>query len=137
MYLVDPAINFDLDISILKEENIKEIKDNMLDNTYYDTLTKRASLYEDQQGNYDYSLFSNIGVTYLYVHQKDKKRGLQTKKEYISIILDFLIILPSLFKKNDIRELGRYDMENYQLHLEEQYPRKTTRSKKITILKSF
>ncbi|MEE4580500.1 tyrosine-type recombinase/integrase [Paenibacillus polymyxa] len=137
MYSVGNVIKFDLDTSILIKENIKEMKDNMLDNTYYDTLTKRASLYEDKQGNYDYSLFSNVGVTYLYVHQKGKKRGVQTKKEYISIIIDFLIILPSVCKKNDIRELGRYDMENYQMYLEEQYPKKTTRSKKVTILKSF
>ncbi|MNW48828.1 Tyrosine recombinase XerC [compost metagenome] len=137
MYSVGTIIKFDLDTSILIKENIKETKNNMLDNTYYDTLTKRASLYEDKQGNYDYSLFSNVGVTYLYVHQKGKKRGIQTKKEYISIIIDFLIILPSVCKKNDIRELGRYDMENYQMYLEEQYPKKTTRSKKVTILKSF
>ncbi len=102
MYLVDSAINVDLDISDLIEDNINEMKNSMLDITYFDTLTNRASLYEDQQGNYDYSLFSNIGVTYLYVRQKDKKRGLQTKKEYISIILNFLIILPSLYNKNDI-----------------------------------
>ncbi|WP_420540410.1 tyrosine-type recombinase/integrase (plasmid) [Paenibacillus polymyxa] len=137
MYLVDSPINFDMDISILREVNIKDTKEKMIDITYYDALTKRASLYEDQQGNYDYSLFSNIGVTYLYVHQSDKKRGLQTKKEYISIIFNFLIILPSLYNKTDIRELSRYDMENYQKHLEEQYPKKTTRSKKVTILKSF
>ncbi|WP_226002674.1 hypothetical protein [Paenibacillus sp. BJ-4] len=28
-------------------------------------------------------------------------------------------------------------MENYQKHLEKQYPKKTTRSKKVTILKGF
>lgn len=104
--------------------------------TYYHSLRERVTISEDEAGNYDYSQVSNLGMAYLYIHDRDKKRKDNTKKDYARILLDFLQYLAEI-GKSDIRDLSRFDMETFQSNMEQNSKKTTTLSKKITIIRSF
>ena len=64
---------------------IQQINDVSL----YPVIHSKLSHTEDEDGNYDYSEISNIGMIYLFVHRKDGKRDPSTKTEYIRELLQF------------------------------------------------
>ncbi|MDH6675614.1 integrase/recombinase XerD [Paenibacillus sp. LBL] len=116
--------------------NIRNLHVQLLDKQMYREIISYISSQEDIKGNYDYSSLSNIGMIYLFVHHPASNRRDNTKKDYIRELLS-LIEYISVLKKSDLRELTRFDMEQYQYLLEKKYPTTTTRAKKIGILRSF
>lgn len=113
-----------------------QLTDALMDSTYFLTIREKISAYEDEEGNYDYSRVSNIGMVYLYVHNREKKRKDKTKADYVRVLLDFLQHVEAL-GKTDIRELSRFDMEAFQFRLEQQQHKSNTQAKKIVIIHSF
>lgn len=108
----------------------------LMDSQHYLHLRERISAYEDEDGNYDYSQVSNIGMVYLYVHNREKKRKDKTKADYVRTLTAFLQDTVKAGKR-DIRDLSRFDMEIFQAQLEQRYPKSNTRAKKIVIIHSF
>ncbi|RAU93438.1 hypothetical protein DQG13_25570 [Paenibacillus sp. YN15] len=82
----------------------------LMDSQHYLHLRERISAYEDEDGNYDYSQVSNIGMVYLYVHNREKKRKDKTKADYVRTLTAFLQDTVKAGKR-DIRDLSRFDME--------------------------
>ncbi|MGU3473169.1 tyrosine-type recombinase/integrase [Paenibacillus sp. D51F] len=109
---------------------------NLVNPSYYDELSVLVSSSEDHQGNYDYTQMSNIGMVYLFLHRRGRKRSERTKMEYARELHQFLCYL-SDYGIGDIRELKRGQMESYQQWLEVQYSKKKTQAKKLAILSSF
>lgn len=112
------------------------ITQTLLNSSYYLQVRKKVSAQEDDEGNYDYSQVSNIGMVYLYIHNREKKRKEKTKEDYGRMLLSFLQSVEDSGKQ-DIRELTRFDMEAYQVGLEEKYAKSTTQAKKVVIVNSF
>lgn len=108
----------------------------LMSTQYYPILRERISAYEDEDGNYDYSGISNLGMVYLYVHNREKKRKDKTKEDYVRTLTTFLADVADS-GKGDIRELSRFDMEMFQARLEQRYPKSNTQAKKIVIIHSF
>lgn len=108
----------------------------LLDDQYRGQVMEGISAQEDDQGNYNYRAVSNLGMVYLYIHRRDRRRKLNTKKEYARELL-LLLRYPAQLNKTDIRELTRLDMEKFQQLLEQQGHRTSTLSKKIVIIQSF
>lgn len=108
----------------------------LLNEHYRGQVMEGISAQEDEQGNYNYRDISNLGMVYLYIHRRDRRRKPNTKKEYARELL-FLLRYPAQLGKSDIRELTRLDMEKFQQSLELKKYRTTTRSKKIVIIQSF
>jgi len=106
------------------------------DESMYASLSSYVSSYEDENGNYRYSEISNLGMIYLFVHRKGKKRKESTKKDYVRELLFFIKYIVSI-DKTDVRDLSRSDMELFQTNIEMNYPKTTTQSKKIGIVQSF
>lgn len=109
---------------------------SLMDSNYFTFVREKVSEFEDERGNYDYSRVSNIGMVYLYVHNRERKRKDKTKEDYIRGLLAFLQHVVEI-GKHDIRELSRFDMETFQLQLEQQYAKSNTQAKKIVIIQSF
>lgn len=91
---------------------------------------------ENHSGEYDYSAVSNIGMIYLFLHRKDGNRLDKTKKEYASILIQFMEFL-STKNISDLRVMKRSEVEDYQNWIEDMYEKKKTQAKKITVLSSF
>ncbi|WP_161631228.1 tyrosine-type recombinase/integrase [Paenibacillus pinihumi] len=108
----------------------------MLEDTHVQSVMKIISADEDEQGNYNFSPISNLGMMYLYVHNRDKRRKASTKKEYLRELLVLLRYVTELGKA-DIRELTRMDMELFQSHLEQRTKKSSTLGKKVVIVQSF
>lgn len=108
----------------------------LMSSNYYIEVRERVSAFEDGDGNYDYSQVSNIGMVYLYVHNREKKRKDKTKLDYVRTLLVFLQHVATA-GKSDIRELSRFDMEVFQVQLEQHYKKSNTQAKKIVIIHSF
>ncbi|CAG7651646.1 tyrosine-type recombinase/integrase [Paenibacillus allorhizosphaerae] len=108
----------------------------LMNSNHYFNVREIVSAREDEEGNYDYSQVSNLGMVYLYVHNREKKRKDKTKEDYLRALLSFLQYVETICK-NDIRELSRFDMEMFQTHLEQQYSKSNTQAKKIVIIHSF
>lgn len=121
--------------SLMNDELVPS-NDALLDSAFYETVMSYVKSNEDEDGNYDYSDISNLGMIYLYVHQRGRKRSKTTKADYIRELIRFLRYASSLGKL-DIRELTRSEVETYQMHMESRYPKTTTRAKKIGIVRSF
>ncbi|MCY9666449.1 tyrosine-type recombinase/integrase [Paenibacillus alginolyticus] len=108
----------------------------LIDMNHYISLREIVSSEEDEEGNYDYSGVSNLGMVYLYVHNPEKERKDKTKEDYLRVLIAFLQYVMAI-GKDDIRHLSRFDMETFQSHLEMQYTKSTTRAKKVVIIYSF
>ncbi|MFF2154447.1 site-specific integrase [Paenibacillus chitinolyticus] len=108
----------------------------LLDDSMYQSVMLLVSSDEDDKGNYNYDRVSNLGMIYLYVHRKGTKRKEQTKKDCFRELLLFLNYVHSLGKL-DLRDLSRFEVEQYQMQLEQAYPKTTTLAKKVGILNSF
>lgn len=133
---VDKTIN---DINTIIVQNIDDrnkIMNNMLNEAHYSHIYSIVQNTENNTGEYDYSMISNIGMIYLYLHRKDGHRAGNTKKEYAREILQFM---EYLFLNNikDLRVMKRGQIEEYQKMLESKYVKKKTQAKKVTILSSF
>jgi len=107
-----------------------------MDSGHYMGLREIVSAYEDDKGNYDYAGVSNIGMVYLYVHNREKRRKNKTKEDYARVLITFLQYAAAAGKP-DIRHMSRFDMETFQLHLERQYAKSSTLAKKVVIVHSF
>ncbi|GFN33016.1 tyrosine-type recombinase/integrase [Paenibacillus xylaniclasticus] len=116
--------------------NRNELINALTNNSHYVDLRRSVSAYEDEDGNYDFSQVSNIGMVYLYVHNRDKSRKPKTKEDYIRMLVAFLQYV-AVIGKDDIRQLSRFDMETFQNHLEQQYAKSSTLAKKVVIVHSF
>lgn len=114
----------------------KQLIHALMDSNQYLSVRERVSAREDEEGNYDYSQVSNLGMVYLYVHNKEKKRKDKTKEDYVRTLLAFLQHVV-VIDKNDIRELSRFDMEAFQVQLEQHYTKSNTQAKKVVIIHSF
>lgn len=133
-YIAEPTM-FNNQV-ILNNTHHTELLNALLNESYYYSLRERVTMSEDEAGNYDYSQVSNLGMVYLYIHNKDKKRKDKTKKDYARILLYFLQDVAEL-GKSDIRELSRFDMETFQAKMELKGKKSTTLSKKVIIIRSF
>jgi len=111
-------------------------KSIMTDDSFYKEIMLYVSNDEDDDGNYNFSIVSNIGMIYLFVHRRGTTRIATTQKDYVRELLMFLQFVAAI-GKTDIRELSRADMEAYQQKMEDKYPKTTTRAKKIGIVQSF
>ncbi|OMF76665.1 tyrosine-type recombinase/integrase [Paenibacillus glucanolyticus] len=123
-------------INELNTLNLYTIKNELLKTDYYPELYSIVASQEDLKGNYNYEQVSNVGMIYLYVHQRGKNRSIKTKQDYVRMLLHFLYFCHSI-DVNDFRSLTRFNIEQYQDVLQQLYPRKTTLAKKITILRGF
>lgn len=112
------------------------LEKELLNTTYYSDLYSIVASQEDIKGNYNYEQVSNLGMIYLYVHHRGKKRSDTTKKDYIRILLQFLSFSRSI-QVEDFRALSRFNIEQYQELLQQHYPKQTTLAKKITVLRGF
>ncbi|MBJ6359966.1 tyrosine-type recombinase/integrase [Paenibacillus sp. GCM10012307] len=108
----------------------------MLEDDHVISVMKIISADEDREGNYNFSAVSNLGMIYLYIHHRDKRRKISTKKEYMRELL-YLLQYTEDIGKTDIRELNRLDMEMFQTNLEGRTKKSTTLSKKVIIVQSF
>lgn len=124
------------DSQLLNSLNHNQLIYALINNSYFFSVRERVSVREDEEGNYDYSQVSNIGMVYLYVHNREKKRKDKTKEDYVRSLLVFLQHVAAI-GKNDIRELSRFDMEAFQAKLEQHYTKSNTQAKKIVIIHSF
>ncbi|WP_281278825.1 tyrosine-type recombinase/integrase [Paenibacillus kobensis] len=75
-------------------------------------------------------------MVYLYVHNREKARKAKTKEDYTRMLLAFLQYTAAV-GKSDIRQFARFDMEAFQLHLEQRYTKSSTLAKKVVIVHSF
>lgn len=128
-------------LSLLRLQLVSNIKVNQLINhlmsdDQYMSIREIVSSDEDEEGNYDYSTVSNVGMVYLYVHNKARKRKEETKEDYLRTLLSFLRYV-AVIGKNDIRELSRSDLEAFQVQLEQHYKKSNTQAKKVIIIDSF
>ncbi len=121
---------------MISGESIVDLVTTLMNSHYYLHLRESISSYEDEDGNYDYSGISNLGMVYLYVHNREKKRKDKTKEDYLRTLTTFLVDV-SESGKGDIRELSRFDMEMFQARLEQRYLKSNTQAKKIVIIHSF
>lgn len=117
----------------LSEPNILQ---KLMDEKFYTNIRAYVRESEDENGDYDYSRVSNIGMVYLFIHRKESNRKNNTKTEYAREIMQFLRHM-SETGINDIRQLKRAQLEAYQEWLADRYPKTKTQAKKITILSSF
>ncbi|MFD2614734.1 tyrosine-type recombinase/integrase [Paenibacillus gansuensis] len=114
----------------------RSLRDSLLDPELYSVIHPYLIDHEDENGNYDYSGVSNIGMVYLYIHRKAGSRKRNTRAEYVRELLHFLRHLVET-GINDIRILKRGQLEVYQRWLSNQYPKTKTQAKKITIINAF
>ena len=103
---------------------------------HYSVVHSFISDNEKENGDYNYSDVTNVGMLYLYVHRTEGSRKENTKSEYARELLQFL---RNLYGQNitDIRSLKRKQIEVYQKWLANRYPKRKTLAKKITILTGF
>lgn len=123
-------------LTIFNNNTLINSNDTLLDEKYYIDIMKYVGMSEDSEGNYNFNEISNVGMVYLFLHQKGKRRSNKTKSDYLRELTFFLNYIFEI-NKEDIRHLSRHDMETYQLHMEQKYLKSTTRAKKITIVRSF
>ncbi|MFC5449068.1 tyrosine-type recombinase/integrase [Paenibacillus aestuarii] len=138
MYQLD-LLNKDSNISsdnLINVDYNNQLVYAMMNSDNYILIREKVSASEDEDGNYDYSQVSNLGMVYLYVHNHAKQRKEKTKEDYMRVLLAFLQYVTTL-GKNDIRELSRFDMEKFQAHLKEKYSKSNTQAKKVVIIDSF
>lgn len=121
---------------IASGESAPQLVSTLMNSQYYLLLRESISGYEDEDGNYDYSGISNLGMIYLYIHNREKKRKDKTKEDYVRTLTTFLMDVAES-DKGDIRELTRFDMEIFQARLEQRYQKSNTQAKKIVIIHSF
>ena len=108
---------------------------SLLDSGFVDLLKDQVY---DKDFGYDYSPLSNIAMIYLYIHQKKsafEDRKDKTKQEYLSELLRFYREVERTV--GDIRNLDRRMMENYEMSIIARYPKRTTASWKLVVVKSF
>lgn len=103
---------------------------------HYPIIRSYISKEENDEGDYNYSDISNIGMVYLYIHRKGSNRKKETKTEYARELLQFLEQAASYGIK-DIRSLKRSEIEAYQDWLTLRYPKTNTQAKKVSILGAF
>ncbi|WP_054025079.1 tyrosine-type recombinase/integrase [Bacillus sp. FJAT-28004] len=123
-------------IEVSNDEPYIQIKKMVLDGRHLQDMLDRISISEDSEGNYDYSSISNIGMVYLYVHNRGRKRKIQTKVEYVRELLKFIEYVRIIGKAN-IKELSRFDMETLHSLLIRKYTKPKTSEKKLVIIRSF
>jgi integrase/recombinase XerD len=133
--IIDQHAFFSTDY-IMSGESAAQLVPTLMNSQYYLLLRERISAFEDEDGNYDYSGISNLGMVYLYVHNREKKRKDKTKEDYVRTLTTFLVEV-SESGKGDLRELSRFDMELFQAGLEQRYSKSNTQAKKIVIIHSF
>lgn len=121
---------------IINQNDPRKAIHALIDGSLYMEVRERATAREDEDGNYDYSHISNVGMAYLYVHNHEKRRKEKTKEDYMRTLLGFLKEVEASGRR-DIRELSRFDMEEYQARLQMKYPKSNTQAKKVVILYSF
>ncbi|MGU3472425.1 tyrosine-type recombinase/integrase [Paenibacillus sp. D51F] len=128
-------------LSIFQNVNLNSLNKPMLEKEliktdYYRELYSVVASQEDYKGNYNYAQVSNVGMIYLYIHQRGKNRSETTKRDYIQILLHFLYFCYTI-QVDDFRSLTRFNIEQYQGVLQQLYPKKTTLAKKTTVLRGF
>lgn len=136
MFALDKSSHFN-QMELLNDAYKSQLTDILVSSDYYSSIRERVTSFEDEDGNYDYSEVSNVGMIYMYIHDRGKKvKKLQTKKDYIRDLLSLLSYAHTMGKQ-DIREFSRSDMELFQSHLEQRYAKTNTLAKKVVIVRSF
>ncbi len=108
----------------------------LTDDSFYQVVRLHLLDSENDEGNYNYSSVSNIGMVYLFLHRRGVKRKANTKTEYARELLQFLRRIDDN-GLSDIRNLKRRQIEAYQEWLAVSYPKTKTQAKKIAILSAF
>ncbi|WP_169088641.1 tyrosine-type recombinase/integrase [Paenibacillus sp. PL91] len=108
----------------------------LTDNQFYSFIHSSIITTENDNGEYDYSSLSNLGMVYLYLHRRNGSRKPKTNSEYARDLIQFLRHVTEN-DISDIRHLKRSQIEAYQKWIEIKYPKKKTQAKKIAILSSF
>ena len=95
------------------DTNSVQLVNSLINDKHYMSIRERVSAHEDGEGNYDYSQVSNIGMVYLYVHNREKKRKDKTKEDYLRTLVAFLQHVAAI-GRNDIRELSASTWRNFR-----------------------